>query len=74
MTPDAEAIALMVAQLHVRIEKRRQGAWKPDPGDTVQERRKHWLAVTEQYERKVEAGEYVGDEARGSGLRIRRQV
>ena len=61
-TATAEGIALSVAQLRARIEQRRQGAWLPDPGDTVQERRKHWQDVAAQRAQRVEAGEYIGDE------------
>jgi hypothetical protein len=58
----SEEVALAAAQLRARIERRRQGAWLPEPGDATQERREHWQAVAEQHKRKVAAGEYIGDE------------
>jgi hypothetical protein len=56
------AAALAVAQLRARIEERRHGGWLPTPGDTAQTRRQHWQELAEQTKRKIEAGEYVGDE------------
>jgi Ankyrin repeats (3 copies) len=61
-TATAEGIALSIAQLRERIDKRRHHAWRPDPGQTVQERRKHWDAVAAQRAQLIEAGEYIGDE------------
>ncbi len=61
-TDTAEGIALSLAQLRARIEERREKAWTPDPGNTAQERKKHWQAVAAQHAQKVEAGEYIGDD------------
>lgn len=61
-TATAEGIALTVAQLRARIEQRRQDGWEHEPGETEQEARKHWRAVAEKHEQKIEAGEYIGDE------------
>ena len=60
-TATAEGIALSIAQLRARIEERRHHAWRPDPGQTVQERRNHWQAVAAHCAQQIEAGEYIGD-------------
>jgi hypothetical protein len=61
-TATAEGLALSVAQLRARIEKRRQAAWQPEPGETTQERRKHWQEVGASLAEKLTAGEYIGDD------------
>lgn len=61
-TATAEGIALAVAQLRARIERRRQSGWPHEAGESEQEARKHWRAVAQQHAQKVEAGEYIGDE------------
>jgi hypothetical protein len=62
LTATVEGIALSVAQLRTRIEQRRDAAWQPEPGPTVQERRRHWRDVAAQRAQKVEAGEYIDGE------------
>jgi len=59
---EQEAAALTVAQLRARIEDRRRSGWLPTPGDTAQARRQHWQELAEKTTRKIEAGEYVGDD------------
>jgi len=61
-TAAAEAIALTVARLRARIERRRQAGWPHEAGETEREARKHWRAVAAQHEQKIEAGDYIGDE------------
>jgi hypothetical protein len=61
-TATVEGLALSLTELRARIEQRRDHAWQPNPGDTAQERKKHWQAVAEQRAQKVEAGAYIGDE------------
>jgi len=57
-TSPAEA----VAQLRERIEQRRAADWLPEPGPTVQERRRHWRDVRTQRAQKIADGNYL-DEA-----------
>lgn len=60
-TATEEGLALSVSQLRARIEKRRQAAWQPKPGETAQERRKHWQEVGKNLAAKLTEGEYIGD-------------
>ena len=60
-TATPEGIALSVSQLRARIEKRRQTAWQPEPGETAHERRKHWQEVGKNLAEKLTGGEYIGD-------------
>lgn len=60
-TATPEGVALSVTQLRARIEKRRQAAWQPEPGETAQERKKHWQEVGKNLAEKLTAGEYIGD-------------
>lgn len=61
-TATAEGIALNVAHLRARVERRRQAGWEHEPGETEQEARKHWRVVAVQHGQKVKAGEYISDE------------
>lgn len=60
-TATPEGVALSVSQLRARIEKRRQAAWQPAPGETAQERGKHWQEVGKNLAEKLTGGEYVAD-------------
>jgi hypothetical protein len=61
-TATLEGLALSLGQLRARIEQRRQAAWQPEPGETAQERRKHWQEVGRSLAQKIADGEYIGDE------------
>ena len=58
----AQALALGVAQLAERIAQRRANQWWPAPGDTAQERTRHWERIAERYTAKLASGEYIGDD------------
>lgn len=61
VTTAAEVLALGVAQLRERIEQRRKAGWQPEPGDSAQEKKKHWQEFLERNARKLESGEYIAD-------------
>jgi len=61
-TATPEGLALAVAELRARIEERRNAAWQPEPGETVHERRTHWVLVAERRTTKIEQGEFIEDE------------
>lgn len=56
------ALALAVAQLRARIEKRRRDGWQPEPGETVKEQRTHWREIAQRLAESAKDGNAIGDD------------